>query len=95
MRFAIVLFITVCAAMPLFAQPVEIGSLPRRLVDIAGHKRHLYCSGRGSPTVVLEGGASAFVIDWAPAQTEIARRHVVIRPQAAGNFTQLFWPAIH
>ena len=28
---------------------------PGRLLDVSGHKMHLNCSGRGSPTVVLLG----------------------------------------
>jgi hypothetical protein len=29
---------------------------PGRLVDVAGHKMHLYCTGQGTPTVILESG---------------------------------------
>src|SRR5215204_7830874 len=30
---------------------------PGQLVDVGGHRLHLYCTGSGSPTVVLEPGA--------------------------------------
>jgi hypothetical protein len=36
--------------------------MPGQLVDVGGHRMHLYCTGWGSPTVVLEpgqGGASS------------------------------------
>src|SRR5215207_1491756 len=36
--------------------------MPGQLVDVGGHRMHLYCTGSGSPTVVLEpgqGGASS------------------------------------
>jgi hypothetical protein len=36
--------------------------MPGQLVDVGGHRLHLYCTGSGSPTVVLEpglGGASS------------------------------------
>jgi pimeloyl-ACP methyl ester carboxylesterase len=31
--------------------------MPGQLVDVGGHRLHLYCTGSGSPTVVLEPGA--------------------------------------
>jgi len=50
---------------------------PGRLVDVGGRKLHLYCTGQGGPTVILEAGAGSFSIDWALVQPEIAKsRHV-------------------
>jgi pimeloyl-ACP methyl ester carboxylesterase len=43
---------------------------PGQLIDVGGHQLHLYCTGSGSPTVVLEpgGGASSSDLAWiAPA----------------------------
>jgi pimeloyl-ACP methyl ester carboxylesterase len=43
---------------------------PGQLIDVGGHRLHLYCTGSGSPTVVLEpgGGASSSDLAWiAPA----------------------------
>src|SRR4051794_29426007 len=43
---------------------------PGQLIDVGGHRLHLYCTGSGSPTVVLEpgGGASSSDFAWiAPA----------------------------
>ncbi len=45
---------------------------PGKLVDIGHRKLHLYCTGRGSPTVILESGASSFSIDWALVQPKVA-----------------------
>jgi pimeloyl-ACP methyl ester carboxylesterase len=45
---------------------------PGRLVDIGDRKLHIQCSGKGSPTVVLEAGAGAFSIDWALVQPKLA-----------------------
>jgi hypothetical protein len=45
------------------AQGVDIGTALGRLVDIGGKTLHLYCAGSGSPTVILEAGASSFAID--------------------------------
>jgi pimeloyl-ACP methyl ester carboxylesterase len=85
MRLAIALSIALCAGTPLVAQPVEIGPPPGRLVDIGGRNLHLHCTGSGSPTVVLEAGASAFAIDWALVQTEIARTNRVCSYDRAGH----------
>jgi pimeloyl-ACP methyl ester carboxylesterase len=39
---------------------------PGQLIDVGGHRLHLYCTGSGSPTVVLEpgGGASSSDLAW-------------------------------
>jgi pimeloyl-ACP methyl ester carboxylesterase len=45
---------------------------PGRLVDIGGRKLHLFCSGQGSPTIILAAGGGAFSIDWALVQPKVA-----------------------
>jgi pimeloyl-ACP methyl ester carboxylesterase len=75
----------VVAAAPAFAQDNEIGPPPGRLVDIGGRSLHFLCSGTGSPTVILEAGASAFAIDWSLVQPEIARRNRVCSYDRAGS----------
>jgi pimeloyl-ACP methyl ester carboxylesterase len=45
---------------------------PGRLVDVDGRKLHLYCMGKGSPTVLLMAGGGAFSIDWALVQPRVA-----------------------
>src|SRR5215831_11119062 len=47
---------------------------PGALVDVGGHKVHLYCTGSGDPTVVLLAGASSFSIDWALVQPKLSGR---------------------
>jgi pimeloyl-ACP methyl ester carboxylesterase len=37
---------------------------PGRLVQLGGHRLHVYCTGRGSPTVVVEAGLADFSFDW-------------------------------
>jgi pimeloyl-ACP methyl ester carboxylesterase len=46
---------------------------PGKLVDIGGTKLHLYCSGSGSPTVVLDYGLEGSYLDWRLVQPEVAR----------------------
>ena len=47
---------------------------PGALVDVDGHKVHLYCTGSDGPTVVLLAGASSFSIDWALVQPKLSSR---------------------
>lgn len=44
-------------------QFASIPDAPGRLVHVGGQKVHIYCTGSGDPTVVLEAGASSFSID--------------------------------
>src|SRR5258707_9619443 len=41
-----------------------------KLVDVGGYKVHLYCTGAGSPTVVIVGAGFSF--DWGLVQPEVA-----------------------
>lgn len=41
-----------------------------KLVDVGGYRVHLYCTGTGSPTVVIVGAGSSF--DWGLVQPEVA-----------------------
>jgi hypothetical protein len=50
-----------------------------RSVDIGGRSLNIYCSGEGSPTVILESGHSLPGLSWALVQPEIA------------TFTQACW----
>jgi len=60
-------------------------SPPGKMVKVGGHTLHLNCSGKGRPTVVLEGGAGAgFSFDWALVQPEIAKTTRVCSYDRAG-----------
>jgi pimeloyl-ACP methyl ester carboxylesterase len=73
-----------CFAAALAAQS-ELPPAPGKLFDIgAGRRLHLLCNGRGSPTVVLEAGASAFAIDFTLVQSELAKSHRVCSYDRAG-----------
>ncbi len=62
------------------AGPAPLG----KLVDVGGRKLHLYCTGNGSPAVILEAGAGSFSVDWALAQPEIAKTTRVCSYDRAG-----------
>jgi pimeloyl-ACP methyl ester carboxylesterase len=46
---------------------------PGKLVDIGGYRLHLYCSGEGGPTVILDYGRVGSYLDWYHVQPQVAR----------------------
>ena len=85
MKAAFWLFAPLFASAQLFAQQIDIGPPPGRLLDVGGRRLHLNCTGRGSPTVILEAGASAFALDWSLVQPEIAHTNRVCSYDRAGT----------
>jgi pimeloyl-ACP methyl ester carboxylesterase len=45
---------------------------PGKLIDLGGYHVHLYCTGQGSPTVILEHGLDGSYLDWRKVQPQIA-----------------------
>jgi hypothetical protein len=43
------------------------------LVDVGGHRLHIWCTGTGDPTVILEDGLGGSTADWGLVQPEVAR----------------------
>jgi pimeloyl-ACP methyl ester carboxylesterase len=80
LRMAILLSaIAVSAALAQEAPaPPPIG----RLVDVDGHRVHLYCTGSGSPTVMVVG---AFSVDWALVQPQVAKLTRICTYDVAGT----------
>lgn len=46
---------------------------PGTFVEVNGVRMHLYCTGKGSPTVVLDSGLSNTWLDWYKVQPEVAK----------------------
>jgi pimeloyl-ACP methyl ester carboxylesterase len=46
---------------------------PGRLVDVGGHRLHLWCTGSGAPAVILENGLGGSTAAWGFVQPEVAR----------------------
>jgi pimeloyl-ACP methyl ester carboxylesterase len=67
-------FLVVLSA-PISGQSVSTNQNPPAplgaLVDVGGYRVHLYCTGTGSPTVVIVG--AGFSSDWGLVQPEIAK----------------------
>lgn len=43
------------------------------LIEVGGHRLHIYTTGEGSPTVVFEAGGASWSLDWHLVQTEVAK----------------------
>lgn len=72
------LFILVAAAGATYqwvATRKELASTPPpgQLVDVGGHRLHLWCTGAGAPPVILEAGLGGSSADWGFVQPDIAR----------------------
>lgn len=44
-----------------------------QLVDVSGRKMHIYCTGDGGPTVILDSGLGDSYLSWHKVQPEIAK----------------------
>lgn len=55
------------------ARDKRLHPAPGKLIDMGGYRLHLYCTGEGSPTVVLDYGLSGSYLDWYFVQPEAAR----------------------
>lgn len=63
----------------------ELAPPPGKLFEIGdGRRLHAICGGQGSPTVILEAGASSFAIDWTLVQSELQKSHRVCAYDRAG-----------
>jgi pimeloyl-ACP methyl ester carboxylesterase len=62
-----VLCLSACASSRIADYPA-----PGKLVDIGTHRMHIHCSGEGSPTLLLESGASTGVTLWQAIQPPLS-----------------------
>jgi pimeloyl-ACP methyl ester carboxylesterase len=44
-----------------------------KLIDVGGHRLHIYATGKGSPAVVFESGGGSWSLDWHSVQVEVAK----------------------
>jgi pimeloyl-ACP methyl ester carboxylesterase len=64
---------------------LEVYAKPQRLVALAGGRRmNIYCTGTGSPTVILEGGWTANTASWRKVQAPLAEKTRVCSYDRAG-----------
>jgi len=57
---------------------------PGRMVDLGTHRLHLYETGSGTPTVLLEAGLMSTVLSWMELQQELAKSLRVVSYDRAG-----------
>src|SRR5438093_10706809 len=57
---------------------------PGRLVDVGRHRLHIWCTGAGTPAVVLETGLGGSSAGWGYVQPEVARFTRVCSYERAG-----------
>jgi pimeloyl-ACP methyl ester carboxylesterase len=46
---------------------------PGRRIDVGGYRLHLYCQGRGSPTIVVNPGIGVWSLQWSKIQGALAQ----------------------
>jgi pimeloyl-ACP methyl ester carboxylesterase len=51
----------------------ERNPVPGNFYSVDGHQMHLYCSGEGSPTILIEAGLGHDWLDWQGVQPELSR----------------------
>ena len=56
-------------SVQLYKTPNPIG----KLIDVNGHKMHIYVTGKGGPSVIFEAGAGAFSFDSFLVQKEVEK----------------------
>lgn len=61
------------AATKLTAAQVAPYLHPQRLVDVGGRRLNIYCTGHGSPAVILDGGSGATTFSWRKIQPAVAK----------------------
>ena len=87
LRVLVAASLTLCAAAAAASvhPEWEFYAHPQRLVDVGGRKLNVYCIGKGSPTVILDGGLGSDITEWRFVQAAIARTTEVCSYDRAGN----------
>lgn len=57
---------------------------PGELVNVNGYKMHIYCMGKGSPTIILDHAGGGSSMDWALIQPKLAEHTRVCAYDRAG-----------
>jgi pimeloyl-ACP methyl ester carboxylesterase len=62
----------------------KIAGLPGRIYEINHHSMHLYCTGEGSPTIVLSSGLGDDFLGWVKVQPVLSKQTSVCSYDRAG-----------
>ena len=66
-----------------FAVAMQTPAPPGRLVDVGGYRVHLYCTGAGSPAVMVVGAGFSF--DWTLVQNAVSRFTTICTYDVSGT----------
>ena len=81
----VLLLLTVIFSFPLAAEPVgSLNTMPGRLVSVGTHQLHIYCTGEGRPTVIIDSGLGGFSLEWKKVQSSMAEEVQVCTYDRAG-----------
>lgn len=58
--------------------------MPGKLVSVGTHKLHIYCTGHGSPAVIIDSGMGGFSLEWLNIQTRLSQYSQVCTYDRAG-----------
>lgn len=75
MKNNLLFVLAIASAFPaatMAAAPGAAFAAPQRMVDIGGRKLNIYCSGKGSPTVVFEAPSGSAGWSWWAVQPKVA-----------------------
>jgi pimeloyl-ACP methyl ester carboxylesterase len=83
------LFSIIILTLLLIAPVSSMGASPQppgRLVDVGGDgiNMHIYCTGEGSPTIVLDAGLNGGTMSWAKVQEQVSNHTKVCSYDRAG-----------
>lgn len=65
-------------------QVAGVNNPPGQLIDVGNYRLHLFCSGEGKPTVLLEADINEFSLNWFDIQTRLAKTTKVCSYDRAG-----------
>jgi pimeloyl-ACP methyl ester carboxylesterase len=66
------------------ARDRRFNPMPGQLIDVGGYKMHIYCTGHGAPTVILDSGLGDSYISWTKVQPQISEFSRVCSYDRAG-----------
>lgn len=62
----------------------DVNQPPGRLIDVGGHRLHLFCIGQGDVGVLLDAGLGGFSLEWLKVQSDLAAETRVCSYDRAG-----------
>jgi pimeloyl-ACP methyl ester carboxylesterase len=60
-------------ALPVMASAADVPAPVGKMIDLGGHRLHVNCTGKGSPTVIVENGLGDFSFDWILVQARVEK----------------------